>query len=192
MLNESQFSPTLYHGTSGDLEGDSILPAHKLGATFGDRNKHYGQSRKEVASASEDEGIGWNFASLSASREASIGGTRGRARVHVVTAPDARIGVEHPDHPGDSPDPQHKEWVAPEFKVRDTIDIMPGHQGTFPSLNWNQFRGPNKPGEWQEDANHPADPRPERGSARVQQRRLGQELAGDHLEHVKRTHDPLF
>jgi hypothetical protein len=31
------------------------------------------------------------------------------------------------------------EYVASHFKPTGQIDIKPGHQGTFPNLNWNQF-----------------------------------------------------
>ena len=52
---------------------------------------------------------------------------------------------------------QHQdEWASQTgFKVKRRIDIMPGHQGTFPTENWNKYKadGPR----YGPDANHPND-----------------------------------
>jgi hypothetical protein len=48
------------------------------------------------------------------------------------------------------------EWASPTgFKVKQRIDIAPGHQGTFPEFNWNRFKdGGPRSGP---DVNHPSD-----------------------------------
>lgn len=68
------------------------------------------------------------------------------------------MGVYHPDHPRWKGKPStgqfdaFPEWVSRKgFKVTEQIDTKPGHQGTFPSVNWNlhKVRG------YGSDANHP-------------------------------------
>jgi hypothetical protein len=87
-----------------------------------------------------------------------------RTRVYTVAPhPEMKRGVYHG---------MYKEHVAPSFNVEDRIDTMPGHQGTFPSINWKQFEQfvPNPEGI-PRDVNHPTPhqvehgmtaPRPER------------------------------
>ena len=64
------------------------------------------------------------------------------------------------------------EWASPTgFKVKQRLDIMPGHQGTFPEVNWNRFKkdGPYHGGE----ANHPTDEQVRYGMKGHPQERLG-------------------
>lgn len=60
------------------------------------------------------------------------------------------------------------EYGSPTgFPVRKRIDIMPGHQGTFPQVNWNRYKDPVKYGgpSYGVDANHPNDEHVEHGLA---------------------------
>lgn len=56
---------------------------------------------------------------------------------------------------------QHQdEWASPTgFKVKQRIDIAPGHQGTFPEVNWNRFKDLETYGHPRvgPDMNHPSD-----------------------------------
>lgn len=46
------------------------------------------------------------------------------------------------------------EHTASSAKVKERFDIKPGHQGTFPNINWNQFASVNWMGV---ELNHPSD-----------------------------------
>lgn len=184
----------LYHGTTSALEGDTLTPGRSYGATGGyqDPHKHLGQSRKDFVSATESEETAWDFAAKSATMSVSM--KPDRKRVHVLEShPDTRMGIEHVDHPElqkayaedrwSKPQPAG-EWVAPSFKVKETLDIKPGHQGTFPTVNWNQFAP-----ERRVDANHPGDPgRPMRG----RQMRLGREMAAAEEAKIREGQGSLF
>jgi hypothetical protein len=98
-------------------------------------------------------------------------GTRANIPVGGKVLPSAETGVE-PNHEIshdrsvylESGEKQAWEWAdgfdwgddlggehtADSATVKERLDIMPGRQGTFPSLNWNQF---GKGGEY----NHPSD-----------------------------------
>lgn len=97
-----------------------------------------------------------------------------RPRVYEVepVADDLKPGpwnMEHPDHSyhagydptdegvlADVRENEHlDEWGSKTgFKVTGRIDIMPGRQGTFPSVNWNRFKNTHPAAG--PDANHPS------------------------------------
>lgn len=152
-LSSAQF--TAFHGSSRDFK--SVRPAteHRKGSIWGDTGEVYGQRAEQHAYATTDEHVAWRFAGNAA-------GHGGRARVYTVTA-DAdkvspgRFNDEHPANKDLDPDgwgrPEHlAEYLAPRWKVTGRIDIMPGHQGTFPEIDWNQY-GKQRP--FWADANHP-------------------------------------
>jgi hypothetical protein len=69
---------------------------------------------------------------------------------------------DYPPHPDDVAAAQERhqpEWASPTgFPVRKRIDIMPGHQGTFPGENWNKYKDPEQMSPaYGPDANHPSD-----------------------------------
>lgn len=144
---------------------------------------HSGQSSRDHAFASESEHIAWQFGSQASSiqryKAAAIQAANertspevsrlmgmahpepqavpevGRVRVHTVAPnPMMQRGVYHGDHPNFSEHTEDlQEWKSPAFRITGTHDIMPGRQGTFPQLNWNQF----SKGQPNQDANHPDD-----------------------------------
>lgn len=155
---------SFFHGTVHDIGvGRHVLP----GKVAGKRNKRpsmgYAKQRSEDhAYAAEDEATAWDFATsramnsrLQAGKEGHASPPAQRARVYEVAPhPMMRKGVYHPDHPNNNPENgKEREWIAPKFKITGVHDIMPGHQGTFPNINWNQFS--SVAGIW--DANHPSD-----------------------------------
>lgn len=155
-LSSAQFEG--FHGTSRDIP-KSVRPAteHQKGSVWDDTGAPYGQSARAHAYATTDEHVAWDFAKMSADRWG------GRERVYKVAAPSdkVKIGAYNADHPKRSEWEESewgapedlKEYVAPRFKVTDRIDIKPGHQGTFPEIDWNQHKHPLAP-YWY-DANHP-------------------------------------
>lgn len=166
-LNPSQFKGPLYHGTTYDLQGKDIKPAARVShpnmSVWGDLG-HSGQQSKDHAFATESEDTAWQFASQAGmmKRSEAVRGYLpptvqvGRVRVHEVAPhPLMRPGVYHADHPAHDGGEDLQEWVAPSFRSKGTIDTMPGRQGTFPQLNWNQFKS-DRAG-YAEDANHPSD-----------------------------------
>jgi hypothetical protein len=146
---------------------------------------HSGQQSSSHAFATESENTAWQFGSLAgtlkrAQADAASDRNRslspdvssmlgqphpapepvpevGRVRVHTVAPnPLMQRGVFHADNPAfKEGDQDLKEWKAPAFRVTGTQDIMPGRQGTFPQLNWNQFKTPGS--SYQIDANHPSN-----------------------------------
>jgi ribosomal protein L35 len=58
-----------------------------------------------------------------------------------------------------SPYENLSEHVAPRWKVTGSLDIKPGHQGTFPQENWNRYKDQKAPAGY--DANHPSDHDPD-------------------------------
>lgn len=157
-LNPGQFKGPLYHGTTHDIDGRDIVPAKKLdeAKSVWKDHGHSGQKSANHAFATEDEGTAWEFGSQAGMMKRAGGPQPDRVRVHEVAPhPLMRPGVFHADHPAHNGGEDLKEWVAPSFRSKGTIDIMPGRQGTFPTLNWNQFRGEHS-GYWS-DMNHPTD-----------------------------------
>lgn len=128
----------LFHGTAAPQSLEKILPAVKHGGEshWGSMGWENGQRSNEHAFATSDESQAWHFAKYASASNGE------RAFVHTV-APSARMkpGVHS----------YLSEYVAPSFKVTGREDIMPGRQGTFPNLNWNQFRHPDTI----VDTNHP-------------------------------------
>lgn len=148
-----------FHGTTADLHpGDRVLPRAELkgvqsnypGLTTVD-----GKSTDEVAFSTTSEGHAWNFAerSVNLDKRASV------LRVHPHE--EQREGIFHENHIGPGA-AIPGETVAPHFDVAERHDIKFGHQGTFPSLNWNQF---GKPGKRHigDALNHPTDEHIEKG-----------------------------
>lgn len=65
----------------------------------------------------------------------------------------------HPDDIKEAMDSHQDEWASKTgFPVRKRIDIMPGSQGTFPTINWNRFRDPASSYRFSGyELNHPTD-----------------------------------
>lgn len=197
-LSPQQFPETLYHGTIHPLEGDTLVPGKKFGATnLGvDPHKHHGQSRHDWVSATDSEDKAWTFATGASGL--STDAVKPRTRVHVLEPhPDTKIGVEHIDHPVLQKAFAENAWkkpdisgehVAPSFRVRETLDTRPGWQGTFPQLNWNQFAAKGLRGY--HDMNHPSDHRDDWEGFR--QRQLGKELAGEKNAAISEGQGRLF
>lgn len=160
-LNPGQFKGPLYHGTTFDLQGKDIKPARVVGKSVWKNHGHSGQNSSEHAFATEDEGTAWEFGSQAGTmKRAEKGSTKpgspDRVRVHrVAPNPLMQRGVYHADHEKFNGSEDLREWRAPAFRVKETLDTMPGRQGTFPNLNWNQFRAKDS-GYWS-DMNHPTD-----------------------------------
>lgn len=156
-------SVQFYHGTTHDVRpGDYIVPANQSGNSQWGNHGYGSQKSSEHAFATTKEDIGWSFAE-SAGRLGRSKAVLGygppvdRVRLHTVAPnPQMRPGVFNSAHPSHDPaQGDLHEWVAPKFRSTGTVDIMPGHQGTFPSLNWNQFSRPRM--DPSQDANHPYD-----------------------------------
>lgn len=162
-----------FHGTTFDLRGPDILPSTVQGRSIWGDTGHSGQRSREHAFATENEGVAWQFASQAgmmarANQDAVISANAkgytpkqqvpnvGRVQVHTVAPnPLMQRGVfnaEHPDHNGME---DLQEWKAPAFRVTGTQHIMPGRQGTFSNINWNQFRKVGA--HYDIDTNHPSD-----------------------------------
>lgn len=150
---------SLFHGSAHQLQGDTLKPGVRMGASAGfDYHKHRGQSYEDVVSASSDESKAWEMGAKSGS---------GRLKVwEVEPHPETRMGVENADHPlFDERNAKtfhgvvdNKEWVAPTFKVKQQLDIKPGNQGTFPQVDWNRHRSAPYDAF---DSNHPPHPDPD-------------------------------
>lgn len=184
-LSPGQFKGTLYHGTTHDIVGRDVVPSNAGAHTnnvWGDMG-HSGQRSNEHAFATESEDTAWKFAdaaginarydAMRSRQDVASAKGRGvehlseeapepsRARVHTVSPnPQMQPGVYHHASPsfgtkGTDSAQDLKEWRAPAFRVTGRIDIKPGHQGTFPELNWNQFRGGHASVGM--EANHPTD-----------------------------------
>jgi hypothetical protein len=163
-LNPKQFDPQfgdgLYHGTSKVIHGEHVLPAYRTDH----KTVNYGQSNPNLAYATEDEDTAWELPA-SANNRPGTARMAGRIRVHELQ-PNKSMepGRYHPDHENFSGE-NLAEWVAPKFKVTNTLDIKPGQQGTFPSLNWNQFAKQGAPTPFSDNFNHPDDHEIEHGHA---------------------------
>lgn len=159
-----------FHGTIHNIGvGEGVLPGQKVGHTnWGDTGKNLGQPSEAHAFATSDEGIAWTFAQR-AHRMNSYNPdfVPDRVRVYRVAPNDQmEMGVHnrhHPDYYRNFPEGGEdlKEYVAPHFTVTERVDTMPGHQGTFPQLNWAQFAHPHL--DQFADVNHPEPLDIERG-----------------------------
>lgn len=167
-LNPQQF----YHGTTYPIKDTHVRPAWDVDKdpsdySMGDPGD---MSEGDHAFVSEDEGHAWRIAN-------TVRQGPGRPRVYSTgDAPDKKPGPWNPQHPDwlshvemDHPDPEYQptkdqiheeimegslpEWGSKTgFPVRERIDIMPGHQGTFPNINWKRYSGVDNAA-----ANHPSD-----------------------------------
>jgi hypothetical protein len=153
-----------FHGTVHDIGvGRHVLPANKAGRTNYKDHGYAGQKSSQYAFATEDENIAWDFATrseqkrrFSAHAQDRPNPPNDRARVYEVSpAPLMRRGVFHSEHPlhNSAEMDDTKEWISSKYRTKRAIDIMPGRQGTFPNINWNQFSAIHT----YSDANHPTD-----------------------------------
>lgn len=115
--------------------------------------------RAQVVKANENQGYEADLGIPPAYRQDGVQPVPevGRVRVHTV-APNPRMkpGVYNRAHPNFRSDQVDlKEFVAPSFRSTGVIDTMPGRQGTFPNINWNQFASSKV--DYAQDANHPDD-----------------------------------
>lgn len=149
---------SFFHGTASHIS-DAVRPGAQVGKTvWGRTGESHGQPSEEHAFATSHEDEAWNFARFAGGADKSR-----RARVYTVAPhPDMKVGVHHPEHAEYSPDLGGiHEYVAPEFKVTGRHDIAPGHQGTFPNINWHQFAHADIFG----DPNHPTSEQVEEGQS---------------------------
>ena len=169
-MPESGRKASFFHGTVHDIGiGGRILPARESGkSNYKGTMGYAGQRSDRHAYATEDESEAWEFANRKvdrsteqALRQEQRPPASQRARVYEVAAhPMMRKGVYHPEHPLHRTDVNSvQEWIAPHYKVTAVHDIMPGRQGTFPTINWNQFSSAVS----FSDANHPTDEEVEHG-----------------------------
>jgi hypothetical protein len=150
-LNDQQF---LYHGTARDI-GERVLPAavHGGHSYWGSTGTTRDEPARDHAWAHPNEAATWDMA-------------LDRANFHLATgskvAPRARVYAVHQNH---QQSPGHDtsipgEMKAPHYDVAHPIHTMPGRQGTFPDVNWNQHvTHPDGSPRWlpgDEDANHPS------------------------------------
>lgn len=175
-LNPQQF----FHGTTHAIKDTHVRPGWDVDKdpseySMGDPGD---MSEGDHAFVSEDEHHAWRIAN-------TVRQGPGRPRVYSTgDAPDKKPGPWNPQHPNflehaelDHPDPQYAptkdqiheeimtaslpEWGSKTgFPVRERIDIMPGHQGTFPNINWKRY----SEGITNASANHPNDTMVQYGS----------------------------
>lgn len=178
---------SFFHGTVHDIGvGRHVLPARASGVHNKPGSKGYAMQRSDRhAYASESEAKAWDFAETRSMTSRLKAGEQGfshspsshRARVYEVAPhPMMRKGVYHADHPKHDPQSgDDREWIAPQYKVKAVHDIMPGRQGTFPSINWNQFSSV----VGISDANHPSNDDLEMGHEPYQSPRRRQQVDDD-------------
>lgn len=165
-----------FHGSASDIT-DRVLPAEQVGQQMwkGYRTSG-GRPAKTVAFATTSENTAWRFAGQAAEHMQSMERDRRfaatgrvadyhshvvlpRSRVYEVAShPEQEPGVNNAEHPNWKRNSRggrenHREVIAPHFDVVGRHDIKPGHQGTFPQLNWNQFHVGG--GGGLVDTNHP-------------------------------------
>jgi hypothetical protein len=184
-----------YHGTTHDIGvGHYVVPARESGKKNYKGTMGYGgqqSGRHAHATTREDEA--WDFATRKVShstdqarRQDSPTPQDQRARVYEVAPhPMMRKGIYHPDHPRNRKDvtPVH-EWLAPKYKVTAVHDIMPGRQGTIPTVNWNQFSSVKS---MMSDANHPTDEEVEHGHSFYQSTAFWEKHEQQNAPKPKRT-----
>lgn len=161
-LSPSQFPQTLFHGTSHPIQGDAILPGRDIGHShWNDAGEYLGEPSDQHAWASKRESLAWGYAVHSSAANNQRADPDYRARVHeVLPNHDMREGQTHSEE-----ETGHVEYRAPYFATTGVVhDIMPGRQGTFPHINWQQFQDPkhwpSTDPDYPEDANHPLPPEP--------------------------------
>jgi hypothetical protein len=146
-LNPDQF---LYHGTAMPIEGNRLLPArvHGKGSYWGDSgSEERGEPSQDFAWAHPDEHVAWH-AAMDRVVHTSINQEHNpRARVYAV-------------HPNAEQSPGHDASMSGEvksshFDIAHPVDTMPGRQGTFPGINWNDHV--THIHREDEDANHPSN-----------------------------------
>lgn len=141
----------LYHGTAMDVEGGKVLPAkvHGKGSYWGDTGSSRGEPANQHAWAHPSEEKAWDFAHDRVIHTSNENDWNPRARVYAV-------------HPNEQQSPGHDSSIpgevkAPHFDVAERIDTMPGRQGTFPDINWNNHVLHTGLFTDTEDANHPTN-----------------------------------
>jgi hypothetical protein len=175
--NENLQPKQFFHGSDREIKGTHILPAEKIKEEGNYPGMHTAGGRPVGAQAfaTTNENVAWNFA----------GHGRGRQRVYQVsddtgTRDLGLYNVEHPDHYG-SGRSDLAEHIANQWKIEKRLDIMPGHQGTFP-INWAQF----KPGMHWGDVNHPKPQDVEQGHEGSRMRRnYDESQAAQHRNRVE-------
>lgn len=183
----------LYHGTAKDVQGAQILPASVHGghSYWGDTGSTRGEPSQDHAWAHPDEDKTWEFAHDRANFELV---SEGRRLGEDPVIPRARVFALHPNEnqsPGGDPSIPG-EVKSTHFDIAHPIDTMPGRQGTFPGVNWNEYTKGSKsrylPGD--EDANHPTDLSIQFGHRAGVHGNYGQpERTIEHLQHAAQQED---
>lgn len=130
----------LYHGSTYDI-GSRVEPAGKTGNTGYTphsnksvlrKAKKFGQESHNTSFATGSEDVAWNAA--------EYGGQHRQAAEGLKATPRSVVYEVHP-HPEmrKGAFKQDEEYVAPHFDVKNRIDIKPGHQGTLPGINFNEY-----------------------------------------------------
>jgi hypothetical protein len=137
-----------FHGTDSAIPGDKVLPASVHGGhtTWGTTGSHSGQSSKDNTFSTPNESEAWEWAGKGYGRRNPRDPSVRRTVYEVAPGPRARWGTEIAG-----------EVVADHHTITGRQDIMPGRQGTFPDLNWNQFKGSENDEYDEVDVNHPSD-----------------------------------
>lgn len=190
MIQGPQFDRPLFHGSGQDIS--KVRPSQEHGvSTFGDAGKGTTQVAKEHAFATTSEHDAWYFAGRAhgAYHQRDETGAPVRPRVYTVAPhPDMQMGLRNSERPGGPRpsrfglnNPDKGEYTAPHFNVTGRIDIKPGHQGTFPQINWNQFPKGNFNGPYvSDDLNHPSKEDEEFGRPTSSMRRQYNEVTNAH------------
>lgn len=144
MSAADNLQPQLFHGTGHEV-GPLVLPGNAAGHTnFSSMKTVGGKPVKSQAFATEREHVAWDFAHTSAGNSAMSRSTGMKARPRVYEVhpnPESQLGMYNANRPRFNPARRQDlaEHVAPHWRVKEQLDTQPGHQGTFPQLNWNQF-----------------------------------------------------
>lgn len=148
-----------FHGTPVDIKGDRVLPAvvHGGKSHWYDTGISNGQESQRNTFSIPNESEAWEWGSKAVAGVPESRDPGYRNRVYEVTpGTSARHGKEVAG-----------EVVADYHTITGRHDIMPGRQGTFPDLNWNQFKDPDRDIYDEIDANHPSDGAAKYGHAMV-------------------------
>lgn len=199
MAASDHLSPQLFHGTAADLgPGDQVNSARdaKASSNWPGYRTSGGRSIRSVAFATTSEDRAWTFASYAQQKNG------GRARVlQVDPHPDQEPGLHNPAHPRYRPEQRDAipgETIAPHFKVAESVDIRPGHQGTFSNINWNQFSMFGPRGTYGDEINHPPDDRiteghrPSLQNVQIYQESSGQTQADEVKKKIEQDQGRLF
>lgn len=126
-LNPQQF----FHGTRAHIPvGGSVLPSGKTGV---EPNHDISDASRVYLETNENEAWKWADSAYGGASE-----TLGRPWVGRVKPTGGADGHGVGEH------------TAKSAQVVERHDIMPGRQGTFPTINWNQFAKFS-------EVNHPSD-----------------------------------